>query len=81
MHVQIYFQEVVKVAQQIDVAAIEKLALELKALRSAFEKLIGRSDLLQRLGEAARRLCAGNFSYERILDGMEKIYREVSGRR
>jgi len=33
MHVQTYFQEVVKVAQQIDLAAIEKLAGELKALR------------------------------------------------
>src|SRR6266581_5688617 len=33
MHVQTYFQEVVKVAQQIDLAAIEKLATELKALR------------------------------------------------
>ena len=33
MHVQSYFQEVVKVAQQIDLALIEKLALELKALR------------------------------------------------
>src|SRR5712692_10561750 len=33
MHVQTYFQEVVKLAQQIDVALIEKLALELKALR------------------------------------------------
>ena len=33
MHVQTYFREVVKVAQQIDAAQIEKLALELKALR------------------------------------------------
>ncbi len=33
MHVQTYFLEVGKVAQQIDVALIEKLALELKALR------------------------------------------------
>ena len=33
MHVQTYFQEVVKVAQQIDQAAIENLASELKALR------------------------------------------------
>jgi D-sedoheptulose 7-phosphate isomerase len=33
MHVQTYFQEVGKVAQQIDVALIEKLALELRALR------------------------------------------------
>src|SRR5919108_1438734 len=33
MHVKTYFQEVQKVAQEIDVAAIEKLATELKALR------------------------------------------------
>src|SRR5580765_6074800 len=33
MHVPTYFQEVVKVAQQIDADAIEKLAQELKALR------------------------------------------------
>ena len=33
MHVRTYFQEVQKVAQQIDVEAIEKLANELKALR------------------------------------------------
>lgn len=39
MHVQTYFQEVVKVAQQIDAAAIEKLALELKALRDRAGRL------------------------------------------
>jgi len=33
MHVKTYFDEVGKVAQQIDVAGIEKLATELKALR------------------------------------------------
>jgi D-sedoheptulose 7-phosphate isomerase len=33
MHAQTYFQEVVKVAQQIDLPGIEKLAAELKALR------------------------------------------------
>jgi D-sedoheptulose 7-phosphate isomerase len=33
MHVKTYFQEVQKVAQQIDIEAIEKLAGELKALR------------------------------------------------
>src|SRR5258708_11007648 len=33
MHVKAYFDEVGKVAQQIDLAAIEKLATELKALR------------------------------------------------
>jgi D-sedoheptulose 7-phosphate isomerase len=33
MHAQTYFQEVVKVAQTIDLAAVEKLASELAALR------------------------------------------------
>jgi D-sedoheptulose 7-phosphate isomerase len=33
MHVETYFEEVVKVAQSIDMALIEKLALELAALR------------------------------------------------
>ncbi|HSU63735.1 MAG TPA: SIS domain-containing protein [Burkholderiales bacterium] len=33
MHVQTYFEEVVKVARQIDIAGIERLAGELKALR------------------------------------------------
>ena len=33
MHVKTYFQEVQKVAQQIDIEAVEKLAQELKALR------------------------------------------------
>jgi D-sedoheptulose 7-phosphate isomerase len=33
MHVQTYFQEVAKLAQQMDAAAIEKLATELVALR------------------------------------------------
>jgi D-sedoheptulose 7-phosphate isomerase len=39
MHVQTYFQEVVKVAQHIDLEAIEKLALELKALRERAGRL------------------------------------------
>src|ERR1700681_1649764 len=33
MHVETYFEEVVKVARSIDIASIEKLALELAALR------------------------------------------------
>src|SRR2546430_13575459 len=39
MHVQTYFQEVIKVAQQIDIAAIEKLSSELKALRDRAGRL------------------------------------------
>lgn len=39
MHVKTYFQEVQKVAQQIDVDAIEKLAGELKALRERSGRL------------------------------------------
>src|SRR2546430_11383661 len=33
MHVQTYFQEVVRVAQQIDLGAVERLATELASLR------------------------------------------------
>src|SRR6267142_7066477 len=33
MHAQTYFQEVVKVAQQVDIAAVERLAVELASLR------------------------------------------------
>ncbi len=39
MHVKTYFQEVQKVAQQIDAEAIEKLAQELKALRERHGRL------------------------------------------
>ncbi|MGH8678047.1 MAG: SIS domain-containing protein [Burkholderiales bacterium] len=39
MHAQIYFQEVVKVAQLIDIAAVERLASELSALRERHGRL------------------------------------------
>jgi D-sedoheptulose 7-phosphate isomerase len=39
MHVQTYFQEVAKVAQQIDQAAVEKLAAELAELRERHGRL------------------------------------------
>ena len=39
MHAKIYFQEVQKVAQQIDLEGIERLALELKALRERAGRL------------------------------------------
>jgi glycosyltransferase involved in cell wall biosynthesis len=48
------------------------------ALRSALEKLLGDEHMRQRLGEAARRHCTANFSYEGMLDSMERIYRRVS---
>src|ERR1700681_2579146 len=39
MHVETYFEEVVKVARSIDIASIEKLALELAALRESGGRL------------------------------------------
>src|SRR5687767_10587006 len=38
------------------------------AIRSALERLLADESLRRRLGEAARRHCAANFSYERMLD-------------
>ena len=51
------------------------------ALRGALERLVGDPELRKRLGEEARRHCSQHFSYESMLDRMEAIYRQVSGRR
>ena len=47
-------------------------------LRSALERLIGDPALRSKLGAVARRHCAERFSYERMLDRMEAIYREAA---
>jgi len=49
------------------------------ALRSALERLMADPALRSRLGAAARRHCAERFSYERMLDRMELIYRQAAG--
>ena len=51
------------------------------ALRKALERLVGDELLRKNLGTAARAHCAANYSYEAMLDRMEAIYRQVSGRR
>jgi glycosyltransferase involved in cell wall biosynthesis len=48
------------------------------ALRAALERLLRDQALRQRLGAAARRHAAENFSQERMLERMEEIYRQVS---
>ena len=47
------------------------------ALRAALERLLQDEPLATRLGAAARRHCEANFSRERMLDAMERIYAEV----
>ncbi len=47
-------------------------------LRQALERLIGDPALRHRLGVAARKHCESAFSYERMLERMEKIYRDAS---
>jgi len=47
------------------------------ALRAALERLLADESLRKRLGDSARRHCAANFSYERMLDRMEAIYAQV----
>ena len=49
-------------------------------LRDAIGRLAGDAGLRTRLGKAARRHCEARFSYQGMLDNMERIYREVSGR-
>jgi glycosyltransferase involved in cell wall biosynthesis len=49
-----------------------------RALGDAIQRLLSDPALARRLGDEARRHCAANFSYQRMLDRMEEIYRQVS---
>jgi glycosyltransferase involved in cell wall biosynthesis len=42
--------------------------------------LLEDPSLRKRLGTAARQHCAERYSYERMLERMETIYRQASGR-
>jgi glycosyltransferase involved in cell wall biosynthesis len=55
-------------------------AQQVAPLREAIQKLLSDADLRSRLGQAARKHCESGFSYRAMLDKMERIYREVSGR-
>ncbi|MBC7804230.1 MAG: glycosyltransferase family 4 protein [Candidatus Parcubacteria bacterium] len=48
------------------------------ALAAAITRLAGNEGLRRELGEAARKHCVEGYSYERMLDRMEAIYRNVS---
>jgi glycosyltransferase involved in cell wall biosynthesis len=48
-----------------------------KALKSALERLLADESLRVKLGAAARQHAAANFSYEVMLDKMERIYAQV----
>jgi glycosyltransferase involved in cell wall biosynthesis len=50
------------------------------ALAAAIERLAGNEGLRRELGEAARKHCVEGYSYERMLDHMEEIYRDVAGK-
>lgn len=49
------------------------------ALAAAIERLAGDEGLRRELGETARKHCVEGYSYERMLERMENIYRNVSG--
>jgi glycosyltransferase involved in cell wall biosynthesis len=49
------------------------------ALAAAIERLAGNEGLRRELGESARKHCVEGYSYERMLERMETIYRNVSG--
>jgi glycosyltransferase involved in cell wall biosynthesis len=49
------------------------------ALAAAIARLAENEGLRRELGEAARKHCVEGFSYERMLDRMEEVYREVAG--
>ncbi|TMH84778.1 MAG: glycosyltransferase family 4 protein [Betaproteobacteria bacterium] len=69
-----------------ELAAHESTALVVPArdpgaLRDAIDKLAANPDFRKNLGAAARRHCSQHLSYETMLDRMEAIYRQVSGKR
>ena len=47
------------------------------ALAAAIERLAGNEGLRRELGAAARKHCVEGYSYERMLDRMEAIYRNI----
>ena len=51
---------------------------DVAALRAALERLMRDEALRARLGAAAREHCVAGFSYERMLDRMEAIYRDAA---
>lgn len=55
-------------------------AQEVAPLRAALRTLVDDLALRKKLGEAARRHCEAGFSYQAMLDKMERIYREASGK-
>jgi glycosyltransferase involved in cell wall biosynthesis len=68
-----------------ELATHEKTALvvppkDTVALAEAVGRLAKDAPLRERLGAAAREHCRERYSYERMLDAMERVYREVSGR-
>ena len=68
-----------------ELAIAERTALvvapkDVEALRAAIRRLLEDRDLAGALGRAAREHCAKDYSYERMLDRMEQVYREAAGR-
>jgi len=53
-------------------------AQDANALRTALQRLLADEPLSKKLGSAARAHAAANFSYQRMLDRMEEIYRQVA---
>jgi glycosyltransferase involved in cell wall biosynthesis len=65
-----------------EAAIHEKTALvvpaqDSKTLGSEIQRLLANPDLARRLGDEARRHCAANFSYQGMLEKMERIYFQV----
>jgi glycosyltransferase involved in cell wall biosynthesis len=55
-------------------------AQQVAPLRDAIQRLLSDAALRASLGKAARQHCESGFSYQAMLDKMERIYREVGGR-
>lgn len=61
-----------------EVTALVVAPRDAGALSAALARLVAQPGLRSELGVAARRHCVENYSYDRMLDRMEAIYREVA---
>jgi glycosyltransferase involved in cell wall biosynthesis len=63
-----------------EVTALVVPPQDVNALHAALLRLIADEPLRRRLATSAREHCLRNFSFETMLDRMEAVYRQVSGR-
>ncbi len=64
-----------------EITALVVPARNAQSLAAAIERLVTDAGLARQLAETARRRCVEGFSYDRMLERMEAVYRDVAAAR